>query len=479
MGSVRVRFAPSPTGYLHIGGVRTALFNWLYARHQQGTFILRIEDTDRSRSTEESIHAIIEGMKWLGLDWDEGPHRQTDRLELYQSVAKRLLDQGLAYFCYCTPEELEERRKEALAKGLLPKYDGRCREVKTLPPERPAAIRFKAPQIGQTVVDDLVKGQVVFENSQLDDLILLRADGLPTYNFAVVVDDTDMKITHVIRGDDHLNNTPRQIQIYKALGHDLPQFAHLPMILGPDKTRLSKRHGATSVEAYRLMGYLPEAMVNYLARLGWSHGDQEVFSLPELIEKFSLEPVGKSAAVFNAEKLLWLNAHYIKTIDPDRLGALLGNYLKMKYGPIFVRPEEKSRLSQVAAALKERAKTMVEMADMAVCYFAEPMAVEIDPQARAKFINHQTFPVLAKLRQAIAQAPSLDQAVLEPIFKALLTQEGIKMNQLAQPLRVALTGKTYSPGIYDVLALMGKQKTLAHLDRAIQEIHQQTPSGNS
>ncbi len=472
MGSLRVRFAPSPTGYLHIGGVRTALFNWLFARHHKGTFILRIEDTDRSRSTEESIAAIINGMKWLGLDWDEGPYRQTDRLELYRSQATRLLDQKMAYLCYCTPEELEQRRKEALSKGQIPKYDGRCRDLKTPPPDRLPAIRFKAPQEGQTVVKDLVKGTVIFENNQLDDLILLRADGLPTYNFAVVVDDMDMKITHVIRGDDHLNNTPRQIQIYKALGYNLPQFAHLPMILGPDKARLSKRHGATSVESYREMGYLPEAMVNYLARLGWSHGDQEVFSLQELIEKFSLEPVGKSATVFNPEKLLWLNAHYIKSADPERLGNLLGEHLKMKYGETLVRPEDRVRLPQVAVALKERAKTLVEMAEMAVCYFADPAAMEIDPEARAKFLTPQALPILIKLRQAIAQALSLDQAGLESTFKDILAQEKIKMNQLAQPLRVALTGKTYSPGIYDVLALMGRQKTLDHLDRAIQEIQQ-------
>ncbi len=472
MGSLRVRFAPSPTGYLHIGGVRTALFNWLFARHHKGTFILRIEDTDRSRSTEESIAAIINGMKWLGLDWDEGPYRQTDRLELYRSQATRLLDQKMAYLCYCTPEELEQRRKEALSKGQIPKYDGRCRNLKTPPPDRLPAIRFKAPQEGQTVVEDLVKGTVIFENNQMDDLILLRADGLPTYNFAVVVDDVDMKITHVIRGDDHLNNTPRQIQIYKALGYNLPQFAHLPMILGPDKARLSKRHGATSVESYREMGYLPEAMVNYLARLGWSHGDQEVFSLQELIEKFSLEPVGKSATVFNPEKLLWLNAHYIKAADPERLGNLLGESLKMKYGETLVRPEDRVRLPQVTVALKERAKTLVEMAEMAVCYFAEPAAMEIDPEARAKFLTAQTLPILIKLRQAIAQAPSLDQVGLESTFKDILAQEKIKMNQLAQPLRVALTGKTYSPGIYDVLALMGQQKTLDHLDRAIQEIQQ-------
>lgn len=470
MSMVRVRFAPSPTGYLHIGGVRTALFNWLFARHHKGVFILRIEDTDRSRSTEESIAAIINGMKWLGLDWDEGPYRQTDRIELYRSRAKQLLDEGKAYYCYCTPEELEQRRKEALAKGLLPKYNGQCRELKSPPLGRPAAIRFKAPQEGQTVVEDLVKGQVVFENNQLDDLILLRTDGLPTYNFAVVVDDVDMKISHVIRGDDHLNNTPRQIQIYQALGHAIPHFAHLPMILGPDKTRLSKRHGATSVEAYREMGYLPEALVNYLARLGWSHGDQEVFSLQELIEKFSLDAVGKSPAVFNPEKLLWLNAYYIKTADPERLGTLLGEYLLMIYNKDMLPPLEPTKLKVVAIALNERAKTLVEMAEMAACYFLPADAVPIDEEARKKFLNSETRPILENLRKLLERAPSFDEATLEPLFKDLMKQEGLKMNQLAQPLRVALTGKTYSPGIYDVLNLMGKKKTLEHLDRVLREI---------
>jgi glutamyl-tRNA synthetase len=324
-------------------------------------------------------------------------------------------------------------------------------------------------------VEDLVKGQVVFENNQLDDLILLRADGLPTYNFAVVVDDVGMKITHVIRGDDHLNNTPRQIQLYKALGYEIPRFAHLPMILGPDKTRLSKRHGATSVEAYREMGYLPEAMVNYLARLGWSHGDQEVFSLQELIEKFSLDPMGKSPAVFNPEKLLWLNAHYIKTADPEGLGTLLGEYLTVYKDKGLPLPLDRPKLKAVATALNERAKTLVEMAEMAACYFLPADAVPIDEEARKKFLNSGTRPILEKLRQLLERAPSFDQATLEPLFKDLLHQERIKMNQLAQPLRVALTGKTYSPGIYDVLTLMGKKKTLAHLDRAIQEIHRQNP----
>ena len=479
MGSERVRFAPSPTGYLHIGGVRTALFNWLYARHHGATFILRIEDTDRSRSTEESITAILQGMKWLGLDWDEGPYRQTDRLELYRAQATRLMDQKRAYLCYCSPEELEQRRKEALAKGQLPKYDGRCRELKTPPPDRLPAIRFKAPQEGQTVVEDLVKGTVVFENNQLDDLILLRADGLPTYNFAVVVDDTDMKITHVIRGDDHLNNTPRQLQIYQALGSAPPQFAHLPMILGPDKTRLSKRHGATSVETYKEMGYLPEAMVNYLARLGWSHGDQEVFTLQELVEKFSLEPVGKSAAVFNPEKLLWLNAHYIKTYEPGRLGALFGEYLTKQAGDRLPKSPDPAKLRAVAAALNERAKTLVEMAEMGACYFLPAEAIPIDEAARKKFLTSKALPVLTKLRKALAEVSTFDEPGIEPIFKEILSQEGIKMNQLAQPLRVSLTGKTYSPGIYDVLGLMGRPKTLEHLDRAIREIQESAPSSDA
>ncbi|HEY7531209.1 MAG TPA: glutamate--tRNA ligase, partial [Nitrospiraceae bacterium] len=308
MIQVRVRFAPSPTGYLHIGGVRTALFNWLYARQHKGVFILRIEDTDQSRSTDESIQAIIEGMRWVGLDWDEGPFRQTDRMELYRRRAMQLLESGHAYWCICKAEELEARRKEAEARGLSPRYDGRCRGLGITRPPEDAALRFKAPQEGQTVIDDLIKGKIAFDNNVLDDLIILRSNGYPTYNFSVVVDDALMGITHVVRGDDHLTNTPRQVPIFAALGFPAPRFGHLPMILGSDKARLSKRHGATSIMAYKQMGYLPEAMVNYLVRLGWSHGDQELFTRQELIEKFSWNHVQKSPAVFNPEKLLWLNA---------------------------------------------------------------------------------------------------------------------------------------------------------------------------
>ncbi|HXC61273.1 MAG TPA: glutamate--tRNA ligase, partial [Nitrospiria bacterium] len=367
MSSVRVRFAPSPTGYLHIGGVRTALFNWLFARHHGGVFILRIEDTDRSRSTEEAIQVIEEGMRWLGLNWDEGPYRQTDRLDKYREHADILFKEGKAYWCDCSSEQLEARRAEALRKGLPPKYDGRCRD-RGLASGPNRALRFRTPQTGQTVVEDLVKGTVVFDNIQLDDLILVRADGFPTYNFCVVLDDADMKITHVIRGDDHLNNTPRQLHLYHAFGYSPPKFAHLSMILGPDKARLSKRHGATSVLAYREMGYLPEALVNYLSRLSWSSGDQEIFSLQELVEKFSLEVVGKSAAVFNPDKLLWLNAHYIHTGDPDRLIALLKPFLALEglikdVGAIHELPlHDAAWLKKMGLALKERSRTMVEMA---------------------------------------------------------------------------------------------------------------------
>ena len=320
---VRVRFAPSPTGHLHIGGARTALFNWLYARHNEGTFILRIEDTDRTRSTEDYIQSIIEGMEWLNLDWDEGPYRQTDRIDIYRTYTEKLMRDGKAYYCYCLPEELEQRRKEALAQGKPPKYDGRCKTVKEPPADRKPVVRFNMPQEGETSVNDSIRGKIVFENAQLDDLIIMRSNGTPTYNFTVVVDDVDMKITHVIRGDDHLNNTPKQIHIYRALGYDVPFFAHLPMILGSDKTRLSKRHGATSVITYKEDGYLSDALVNYLVRLGWSYGDQEIFSRDELIQHFTFESVGKSSAVFNHDKLLWLNSQYIMGASSERLAELV------------------------------------------------------------------------------------------------------------------------------------------------------------
>ena len=324
---VKVRFAPSPTGHLHIGGARTALFNWLFARHHNGAFVLRIEDTDTTRSTEEYIEAIIEGMKWLKLDWNEGPFRQTDRFDVYRSYVERLLAEGKAYRCYCTPAELEHRRQQALAEGRTPQYDGRCRSITEPVPGKPAAIRFRMPQEGTTVLNDMIKGTIEFENSLLDDMIILRSDGTPTYNFVVVVDDIDMKITHIIRGDDHVNNTPKQIHIYKAFGWEPPQFGHLPMILGSDRSRLSKRHGATSVMAYKDMGYLPDALVNYLVRLGWSYGDQEIFTREELINYFSFDNVGSSAAVFNPEKLFWLNGQYMMNTPPESLAEMVLPFL--------------------------------------------------------------------------------------------------------------------------------------------------------
>ena len=316
--SMRTRFAPSPTGFLHIGGARTALFNWLYTRRYGGTFILRIEDTDQVRSTEESTRAILDAMAWLGLNWDEGPYFQAERVNIHREMVQKLIDTGNAYYCTCTPEELEAKRKKALAEGRKPKYDGTCRD-RGLPRSSASVVRFRGPEAGITVMHDLIKGNISFNNEELDDLIIERADGYPTYNFAVVVDDAQMGITHVIRGDDHVNNTPKQIQIYEALGYEVPLFGHVPMILGSDRARLSKRHGATSVMAYQEMGYLPEALVNYLVRLGWSHGDQEIFTMEELVREFSLEAVGKSAAVFNPEKLLWLNQHYIMAYPAERL----------------------------------------------------------------------------------------------------------------------------------------------------------------
>ncbi len=462
---VRVRFAPSPTGHLHIGGARTALFNWLFARHHKGVFILRIEDTDRSRSTEEFIEAIIEGMKWLGLEWDEGPYRQTDRLHIYKQYAERLINEGKAYYCYCSPEELEERRRLALASGKPPKYDGRCRDLDKPVQGRVPAVRFKMPQTGLTVVDDLIRGKVEFDNQQLDDFIIMRSDGTPTYNFCVVVDDVTMGITHVIRGDDHLNNTPKQIHIYRALNYEIPKFAHLPMILGPDKTRLSKRHGATSVMAYREMGYLPEALMNYLVRLGWSYKDQEIFSREELIEKFSLENVGKSAAVFNPEKLLWLNSHYINSSTPERLYELVRPFL-IKEG--IIKEETLLDLQWIYRAistLKERCRTLVELANSLRYYIAE--YVEIEEEARKKFINEKSIPHLVKVKELLETVDVFDSKTLETAFKGLIESLGVKLADVAQPLRVALTGRTVSPPIFDVIEILGKEKTLKRLDRVI------------
>lgn len=466
MSQVRVRFAPSPTGFLHIGGVRTALFNWLYARQQKGIFVLRIEDTDQGRSTDESIQAIIEGMKWVGLDWDEGPFRQTERMDLYRSHAMELLEEGHAYWCVCKAEELEARRKEAEAKGLSPRYDGRCRGLGVTSPTGEAALRFKAPREGQTVVDDLIKGKIVFDNAVLDDLIILRSNGYPTYNFSVVVDDALMNITHVVRGDDHLTNTPRQVPIFEALGFPVPRFGHLPMILGSDKARLSKRHGATSIMAYKEMGYLPDAMVNYLVRLGWSHGDQEIFTRQELIEKFTWDHVQKSAAVFNPEKLLWMNAEYLKTSPPSRIAQELVPLLEGAGLKDEVRAASADWLTQLVVLVRERAKTLTDMVMWVTPYFGQ--TVSYDEESIKKYLTPAMAPILSKLLARFEAFPVFSKQEWEDSFKKLVEEEGMKMGQLAQPVRVALTGRAASPGLFEVMDVLGRERTLLRLRKGIE-----------
>jgi len=464
VNKVILRFAPSPTGHLHIGGARTALFNWLYARNQGGKFILRIEDTDQERSTKESIAAILESMTWLGLDWDEGPIYQTNRLSVYQEHAARLLREGKAYLCYCTPEELEEKRQRALQEKRKPKYDGHCRNLKTPVPGRKPAVRFKVPQQGVTILRDMIKGPIEFENAELDDLIIQRSDGWPTYNFSAVVDDATMAITHVIRGDDHVNNTPRQILLYEAFGYPLPHFAHVPMILGADKTRLSKRHGATAVMAYKEMGYLPQALVNYLVRLGWSYGDQEVFSQQELVEKFSLENVGQSAAVFNTEKLLWLNGLYLRQEKPEVLADLLIPFINQKGW----QPRSQAWLIEVVKTLKERAKTLLELINQAEFYFCADFAS--DEKAAAKHLTPNIKEPLNMLIAKIESSKELDEKGLEEAFREVITQKEIKLGALAQAVRVALTGRAVSPGIYEVMRILGRDEVLKRLSRAVNKL---------
>jgi len=460
---IRTRFAPSPTGFLHIGGARTALFNWLYTRGCGGTFVLRIEDTDQVRSTEESTKAILDAMTWLGLNWDEGPYYQAERVGIHREAVQRLIDGGKAYYCTCSPEELEAKRKKALAEGRKPKYDGTCRD-KGLTRSPQSVVRFCCPEVGVTVVHDLIKGDITFNNEELDDLIIERADGYPTYNFAVVVDDAGMGITHVIRGDDHVNNTPKQILLYEALGFEVPLFGHVPMILGSDKARLSKRHGATSVMAYQEMGFLPEALVNYLVRLGWSHGDQEIFSLDELIAAFSLEAVGKSAAVFNPDKLLWLNQHYITACPPEKLTELVTPFWEKKGFDV----SDRRYVAQAAENLRTRSKTLVEMADSGSFYFKEE--VDYDPEAAAKFLTSE---YLGHLEAVAGRLPGLSDYTkdgIEAFLRALAEERGTKLKWIAQALRVALTGKTVSPGIDEVMVILGKETAIRKIRRAIDRI---------
>lgn len=457
---VRTRFPPSPTGALHLGGARTALFNWLFARHHGGDFIFRLEDTDRERSKDEHVDSIIQAMEWLGLDWDEGPHYQSRRFDRYRQAIDQMVARGRAYWCHCPPERLQGVREKALAQGGKPMYDGCCRDL-GLGPAPGAVVRFRGPREGHTGWKDLVKGPISFDNAELDDLVILRSDGSPTYHLAVVVDDVDMAITHVIRGDDHVSNTPRQILLYQALDSPIPQFGHVPMILGGDKTKLSKRHGATAVIAYKDMGYLPEAMLNALARLGWSHGDQEVFSRQELIDHFGLEAVGKGAAVFDPDKLLHLNAHWIQHSPPQRLAAALPPFLAARRVERF----DEATLLAAIPHLVPRTKTLLELAEWAEPYLVDE--VVMDPQAAAKFLTAAQAPVLERVAAMVERLGVAESAALEAGFKDLAGDLGIKLGGVAQPVRVALTGRTASPGIFEVMGILGQARTLARLGRAL------------
>jgi glutamyl-tRNA synthetase len=467
--SVRVRFAPSPTGHLHVGGARTALFNWLFARHHGGRFILRIEDTDRSRSTEENIHSIVDALEWLGLDWDDGPpapgFRQTERMELYREHAERLLAAGRAYYCDCPPEQLEAERKAAQARKETFRYPGRCRDRGLAA----GALRLRIPDTGQTVVDDLIHGTVTFDHGELDDWILVRSDGTPTYNFCVVVDDVTMQITHVIRGNDHLSNTPKQILCYEALGYPTPAFAHVSMILGADRARLSKRHGAASVQAFRDAGILPDAMVNYLARLGWAHGDQEVFTRDELVALFDIKDVAPSAAIFDQTKLEWLSQQYMKAMPGARLGELVAPFVRAAG---FVVPDDRARVARMADTLKERAKTLVELVEVGRFYFERPGAYE--PKAAQKFFTADGVARLDALIERLERLPEFSIEALDAAYRELLDELHVKLVDLAQLTRLAVTGKTASPPIFDVLAILGRAETLTRL-RAARDHASRTP----
>ena len=471
--NVRTRFAPSPTGLLHVGGARTALFCWLFARRWGGTFVLRIEDTDRERSTRASIDAIVEGLHWLGLDADEGPFFQTDRLPLYQEHVERLLREGKAYRCYCSRETLDEMRAAQRARGEKPRYDGRCR-YRTGPP--PAGIdpvvRFRNPPEGEVVFDDLVRGPVAFDNRELDDLVIARGDGMPTYNFGVVVDDLDMGITHVIRGDDHVMNTPRQLNVIAALDASPPRYAHVPMILGADGQRLSKRHGAVGVTQFRDDGYLPEALINYLVRLGWSHGDREIFSREEMIELFDVADVNRAPASFDYDKLGWLNQHYIRQEDPDRLGALLtGQFERMG-----IDISGGAAPSLLATIQRERARTLAEMAEKSRFAFEE--YGEFDERAAKKHLRPVALGPLEEMRARLHALPDWEPAALHAAVAECAEALSLNLGKVAQPLRVALTGAAASPAIELTLQMVGRDVALSRLDRAIAYVRGAGASGD-
>jgi glutamyl-tRNA synthetase len=459
--TVRTRFAPSPTGYLHVGGVRTALFAWLYAKKHQGQFILRIEDTDRERSTDASIQAILEGMSWLGLDYDEGPFYQTKRLSRYQEIIGKLLDEGKAYRCYCSKERLDNLREAQMQAKQKPKYDGHCRNQKGAEADESFVIRFKNPQTGEVTFNDHVYGQISVDNQELDDLIIQKSDGMPTYNLAVVVDDFDMGITDVIRGDDHINNTPRQINILNAIGANVPRYAHLPMILGDDGKRLSKRHGAVNIMQFKEEGYLAQAMLNYLVRLGWSSGDQEIFSIAEMIEKFSLDSISKGGAAFSFDKLNWLNQHYIKTMDTSIVAGLLKETYQKANIDIKIGPE----LINIIPTFAERCKTLADMVNQTKFLFID--SVEFDEKAVSKQLKPKAKPILQALTKQLDDIPNWEPASIAEAIDSLCQELEIKFPKVAQPLRVAITGGSMSPSIDLTLAWTGKERTIERIKNAI------------
>ncbi|HZT02129.1 MAG TPA: glutamate--tRNA ligase [Steroidobacteraceae bacterium] len=459
--TVVTRFAPSPTGMLHVGGVRTALYSWLYARRTGGQFILRVEDTDRERSTDEAVRVILDGMAWLGLDADQGPYYQSQRFDRYRAVIGEMLAAGNAYHCYCSKEELDAMREEQIARKEKPRYTGRCRDRKEPRPGVAPVVRFRNPLEGAVVVDDLIHGPVTFQNTELDDLIIARSDGTPTYNFCVVVDDRDMGITHVIRGDDHLNNTPRQMNMLRSLGATPPVYAHVPMILGPDGAKLSKRHGAVSVLQYEEEGYLPDALLNYLVRLGWSHGDQEVFTREEMIAAFDIHKVNKAASAFNPEKLLWLNQQHMMRAQP----AALVPHLSAQLRRLGVQCDDQRLLEGVIVAQRERAKTMKEMAQNSRFFFTD--AVEVDPKAAAKHLSGGGIEMLGKVRERLGALPEWSAAAIHETLDELATTLGAGLGKIAQPVRVAVTGTAVSPPIDATLELLGRARALARIDAAL------------
>jgi glutamyl-tRNA synthetase len=461
MKKIITRFPPSPSGFLHLGGARTALFNWLYARHMKGEFVLRIEDTDAARSTDASVDAIFEALEWLKIEWDHGPYFQSKRTDVYLAHIQKLIESGNAYYCTCSAEAVEAMREKAKAVGGKPKYDGTCRH-KNLSKTDNAVVRFKAPETGTTILPDVIKGNIVFQNTELDDFIICRSDGSPTYNLAVVVDDITMGINTVIRGDDHVNNTPKQILLFKALGESLPTFGHVPMVLGSDKTRLSKRHGATSVTAYRDEGILPDALINYLVRLGWSYGDQEIFTREELIEKFSIENIGRSAGVFNPEKLIAINASHIQATAPAALASHLMPFLTER----GYAATEGEYLNGVIETLQPRAKTLKEMAEMAAFYYND--ITEYEEKGAKKFLTKSALPPMEQLITRISATTPFNQENLEAAFLAVMEATDLKLGKIAQPVRIALTGTTVSPGIFEIILVLGKDRTLARLEAARQ-----------